>query len=134
MFECVKCGEKFKTKQGLKGHVQFKHSDFVKIKMKKKIILRKEEEEKNKWLGVRGNSDIFYLDFEDLGKIIIDNWDIYSKYFPDQAWIVTKIKELVECRNLVAHNSFIEEHQKNVIKLNYASILKQLEKTLNESN
>lgn len=34
MFECIKCGDKFKTRQGLRGHEQFKHSNFVKVRMK----------------------------------------------------------------------------------------------------
>ncbi len=40
MIECTKCGEKFKTKQGLKGHTQFKHSDFVKVRARKKKVER----------------------------------------------------------------------------------------------
>ena len=36
MLECHKCGDKFKTRQGLRGHEQFKHSNFVKVKMKKR--------------------------------------------------------------------------------------------------
>ena len=36
MIECHKCGEKFKNKQGLKGHQQFKHSNFIKIRSKRK--------------------------------------------------------------------------------------------------
>jgi len=93
------------------------------------IVHRKNEETKKKWMSLRGDSELFYLDFKDLGTIIQNNWDLFSSYFPDQNWILTKIKELSDCRNLVAHNSFIQEHEKDVIRVNYTSILRQLGET-----
>lgn len=93
---------------------------------REKVSHRKQQESKNKWLRLRGDSEIFYLDFKDLGTIIQNNWDFFSPYFPDQSWISTKINELGECRNLVAHNSFIQNHEKDVIRVYYNSILKQL--------
>lgn len=98
--------------------------------MKKKISDRKAEAGKKKWLPARGDSDIFYLDFDDLGSIIRSNWKLFKDFFPDQNWIVAKIDELVDCRNLVAHNSYLEDHQRDVVKVYYASILKQLASTL----
>jgi hypothetical protein len=94
--------------------------------VKKNIQLRKDQESKNQWLSLRGNSDIYYLDFKDLSTIITNNWDLFKSYFPDQAWIATKIEELGNCRNLVAHNSYLEDHEKDLIKLYYHSILKQI--------
>jgi len=73
--------------------------------IKRKLRIRKENERKNKWLRIRGDSEIFYLDFEDLGSLIRDNWELFKESFPSQEWIVTRIKDLSECRNLVAHNS-----------------------------
>jgi len=87
---------------------------------------RKNEEIFKKWISLRGDSELFYLDFKDLGTIIQNNWNLFSSYFPDQNWINTKIKELSDCRNLVAHNSFISEHEKAVIRVNYIGILRQL--------
>ena len=96
----------------------------------RKISNRKQQETKNRWLPLRGYSEIFYLDFKDLGAIIQNNWDLFSSYFPNQSWIITKIDELAECRNLVAHNSYIQSHERDVIRVNYNSILKQLDSTL----
>ncbi len=90
------------------------------------IVVRKEQEKKNLWIGVRGNSDLFYIDFKDLGVLIQNNWDIFKIYFPDQAWISSKIDEMGNCRNLVAHNSVIGEHERDVIRINFRSIAKQL--------
>ena len=52
-----------------------------------KIDSRKEEEKKNKWLPIRGDNIFYYMDFEELGKIIINNWEIFKKYFPNQEFI-----------------------------------------------
>lgn len=94
--------------------------------IKNNIKGRKEKETKNNWLGIRGDSDLFYLDFEDLSKIIMNNWSIFKPYFPNQNWITTKINEMAYCRHFVAHNSYIKEHGRNVIKTNYISISNQL--------
>lgn len=102
----------------------------IKKEIERSIDYRKQEESRNKWLRFRGDSELFYLDFKDLGAIIQNNWDLFSSYFPNQSWILTKIDELSECRNLVAHNSFIEKHEKEVIRVDYNSILRQLDKTL----
>ncbi len=102
--------------------------------IRKKIQGRKQKESKNMWLRLRGDSEIFYLDFKDLGAIIQNNWDLFEPYFPDQNWVITKINELSECRNLVAHNSYIQSHEKDVIRVNYNSILKQLNMTLKNQN
>lgn len=95
--------------------------------IKDNVKSRKQKESKNKWLSLRGDSEIFYLDFNDLSKIIVNNWEIFKAYFPSQQWITTKIEEMSECRHLIAHNSFVKEHDINVLKVNYTSILRQID-------
>jgi len=98
--------------------------------IKEKIASRKTQESTNRWLRLRGDSEIFYLNFEDLGTIIRNNWNIFSKYFPNQNWITTKIEDLAKCRNLVAHNSFVGDHERDLIRVYYTSILRQLDSIL----
>jgi len=95
---------------------------------------RKAEESRKKWLPIRGDSDLFYMDFKDLAYVIQNNWEIFKSYFPDMNWIVPKILELADCRDLVAHNSHLGTHQRNVIKVYYTSILMQLDRTLRTAN
>jgi ribonucleotide reductase alpha subunit len=91
------------------------------------INTRKNEEQKNLWLSFRrGSSDLFYLDFSDLSAIITNNWDLFKQYFPEQAWISTKLTEMSKCRNLIAHNSYVGQHEKELMRLYYHSILKQI--------
>jgi len=94
--------------------------------IQKGIDIRKTEEASQKWLRIRGDSDLFYLDFGELGAVIQNNWELFKDHFPNQQWILSKIEEIVKCRNLVAHNSYIGSHEKEVIRVYYRSILKQI--------
>ncbi len=94
--------------------------------LRRSIDSRKEQEQRNQWLRMRGDSDLFYLDFNDLGVLILNNWELFKSRFPDQAWISSKINELYGCRNLVAHNSYIGEHERDVIRVGFRSIVRQI--------
>ena len=86
---------------------------------------RKENAESKKWLSVRG-SELFYLDFKDLGSLIDNNWDLFSPYFPNREFIIPKLNEMADCRNLIAHNSYIGDTERNLMKTYYNVILKQI--------
>lgn len=92
-----------------------------------KVANRKKDEEENKWLPVRGQVEIFYLDFGDLGNIIQNNWDSFSHFFPNQTWITQKIDELSSIRNLVAHNSMISKTERDLIRVYYSQIMRQID-------
>ena len=94
--------------------------------IKNKIKERKKQEDRNKWLPIQGDSDLYYVDFKELGGLIRNNWGLFREYFPSQSWVEVKIDEMAECRNYVAHNSYIGTNEKDVIRTNYNSILKQL--------
>lgn len=78
-----------------------------------------------KWLGVRG-TNLFYLDFKDLGAIIDNNWDIFKDYFPSQDFIIPKLNDMAECRNKIAHNSYVNDIERNLMRTYYNVILKQI--------
>ncbi|WP_202710322.1 Swt1 family HEPN domain-containing protein [Sporosalibacterium faouarense] len=99
-------------------------------KTRNTLSKRKEDSDLKKWLSIRGESELFYLDFKDLGSIINNNWDIFKEYFPNQDFILPKINEMADCRNLIAHNSIIDETEMNLIRTYYNVILKQLSETV----
>lgn len=101
----------------------------VPISIKKSITVRKELESKNQWISIRGNNDLFYLDFKELGALIVNNWNLFKNYFPDQQWVNVKMEEMGNCRNLIAHNSYVGQQEKNLIKLYYNQILSQIGKS-----
>jgi len=96
--------------------------------IQKNISGRKKKEKKNLWMSLRGDSELFYFDFIELSGLIVNNWEIFKDYFPDQAWIQSKLNELYEIRNLIAHNSYIGDHEKKVMEINYKSITLQISK------
>ena len=100
---------------------------------KKSIQVRKELETKNQWISIRDKQELFYLDFKDLVNIITANWEVFKQYFPDQQWLIVKIDELGNCRNLIAHNSLISDMERNIIRLNYNQILKQIQRDENKN-
>lgn len=95
--------------------------------IRSKVAIRKQSEEENQWLPARGQVEIFYLDFGDLGNIIQNNWDSFSHSFPNLTWITQRINELSSIRNLVAHNSMIAKTERDVIRLYYIQIMRQIE-------
>ena len=110
------------------GEDYFNHLS-ISISVKRKIEQRMEEEEKNQWICVRGDSDLFYLDFKELGDIIVNNWNDFKSFFPDQAFVTSKINELSRCRNLIAHNSMITPSEKDLLRLYYNQFLSQINGT-----
>ena len=98
----------------------------VSVEVRKGIEIRKKQESKTRWLRVRGNNPLYYLDFKELKPLILNNWELFKGYFPEQSWIATKIDELGDCRNLVAHNSFLGKHERDVIRVNFNSIIRQI--------
>lgn len=95
-----------------------------------KLNDRKNNEKKNKWLPVRGDSDLFYIDFKELSNVIKSNWELFKNCFPDQDWICTKINDLAECRNLIAHSNYLEDEQKGLVWIYFNIIFRQLAKKL----
>lgn len=96
------------------------------------INKRKESADCKKWLSFRGDTDLFYLDFKDLGTIINSNWDIFKDYFNSQDFILPKINEMAECRNLIAHNSYISKTERDLVKSYYNSIIMQISSKFND--
>lgn len=102
---------------------------FIPGNIQKTIDQRKLDESKNKWIALRGNNDFFYIDFKDIGGIIANNWNFFEGNFPSQYWIIGKIEDLARCRNLIAHNSYLDKHELELIKATFNSILIQLQIT-----
>ncbi|WP_044212695.1 Swt1 family HEPN domain-containing protein [Flammeovirga sp. OC4] len=120
----------FIEKVGKENHGQEYFNTFsISGSVRRKIDQRKQEEAKNQWICVRGDSDLFYLDFKELGDIIINNWNDFKTFFPDQAFVTSKINELARCRNLVAHNSMITESERDLLRLYYNQFLSQINGT-----
>lgn len=47
-------------------------------------------------------------------------------YFPSQSFILPKLNDMAECRNKIAHNSYVDDIEKNLMKTYYNVILRQI--------
>lgn len=94
--------------------------------LKDKVEIRKKEEMKNHFHALRGDKELFYLDMNDLGRVIEQNWDVFKEYFPNLTFIRQRITEITITRNHVAHNSTISEDDYQRILLYYKDILRQI--------
>jgi len=98
-----------------------------------KLESRRKDSESKRWLSFKSTSEIFYLDFIELGDIIRENWSDFKSYFPDQDFIIPKIKEIADVRNRIAHNSYIGDTERSMLKTYYKMILSQISEPLSES-
>ncbi len=97
-------------------------------KVQETIERLKASEKESKYLPIRGESDLFYCDFIELGKIMVANWNVFGKYFPKQNehWLSVMVDELYKIRCLVAHNSYVGDHERQSLKVYYKNITLQL--------
>ncbi len=101
-------------------------------KIQKIIEDRKSQHQKNKWLSFRPDYDLYYTDFKDLRAIINnnENWELFKKYFPDETWIKGKLDELYQIRNAIAHNTYINRDNQDLLKSYSNAIFNQLKTSL----
>jgi len=105
---------------------------FDSIKLTKRISTKIESRKKDayvkQWLSFNSNSDIYYLDFIELGDIIKGNWSDFKSYFPEQEFIIPKINEIADARNKIAHNSYVGDTERRILKTYHRMILGQIMK------
>ena len=76
--------------------------------MKKKVENRKKGEESNQWHGGIQREPIYYLDFGDLGKLLVNSWHDFDVFFPNQSWVLSRLDEAQRSRNVVAHTNLLK--------------------------
>jgi hypothetical protein len=82
------------------------------VPMKAKVEERRRKEAKNAWHVGRHPEPLFYLDFGDLGLLIINHWDVFRDFFdPGQAWVTSRIQEAERSRNVIAHTNVLADQE-----------------------
>ena len=79
--------------------------------MKKKVADRQAAEEKNQWHVGRNEGAVFYLDFGDLGRLIINHWSVFKDFFPTQAWVTSRMDDAERTRNVIAHTNLLSSEE-----------------------
>jgi DNA sulfur modification protein DndB len=84
------------------------------------------------WVTDENRSPIFYIDFPDYSKIMQrrDNWnEIFLKIFKDPNIILSKLKELEDIRNKIAHSRNLNAQESTTLNLYTTQILKVIKPT-----
>lgn len=102
------------------------YSKAISPKLRKSIENLKNQEKTKKWLSLRGDNDLYYLDFRELADLIISNWVHFSDVISDQHWIKVKIEEMYNIRCLIAHNSYISDENFELLNVTTRQLLKQI--------
>ncbi len=67
---------------------------------------RKEAALKDSWLEGEKTDLLGFVDFGNLGQIIVNNWEHFS-VIPSQHWLNQRMDELEKVRNFIAHNRML---------------------------
>src|SRR5258706_8790073 len=94
--------------------------------MKRKVLKRKEDEQKNKWHVGRNEHPIYYLDFGDLGLIIQNHWSEFKDFFENQTWVLSRIQESELTRNVIAHTNVLPVDEGERLERHLRDWLKQI--------
>jgi hypothetical protein len=94
--------------------------------MKKKYEDRKAAEQKNQWHAGRNTHAIYYLDFGDLGLLIINHWPDFKDLLPNQAWLQSRIQEVERTRNVIAHTNTLTPEEGDRLEMYLRDWVKQV--------
>ncbi len=100
----------------------------IPIKVKQKVEIRINDEDKNRWHGKRGAHPIFYTDIEELTSIIENNWKEFVSLLPQQHWVKTMIEIIGTSRNVVAHNNPLSPDDISALKVHFKQWTNQIKK------
>jgi hypothetical protein len=94
--------------------------------MKTRVDSRRKKEGRNRWHSRRGEREIYYTDFGDLRALIINHWTDFEDLFPDQNWVTSRLDELENSRNVIAHNNILDQRELDRIRLYLDDWLRQV--------
>ena len=77
-------------------------------------------------MPLRGDNDLYYLDFIELSELIINNWEYFKNLIPNQDWIRVKMADLYDIRCLIAHNSYISRDSIQLLEVTTKQLIAQL--------
>ena len=91
-----------------------------------KVGKRRSAEGVNRWHMMRGAENIYYTDFGDLRSIIQSNWVDFEDLFPDQNWVLSRLTELENSRNVIAHMNALDETETTRLRLYLRDWMRQV--------
>lgn len=94
--------------------------------MKTKVTDRKQKEQRDLWHTGRNSQSIYYLDFGDLSKIIVNNWSEFEDLLPGQPWVQARLDEAEKSRNVIAHTNVLAAEEVDRLEMYLTDWIKQI--------
>jgi hypothetical protein len=94
--------------------------------MKNKLKERRESEEKNQWHTGRNKEPLYYMDFADLAKLIVNNWSDFDDLLPNQSWVHSRLDEAEKSRNVIAHTNVLSSEESARLEMYLRDWIKQI--------
>jgi hypothetical protein len=75
----------------------------------------------------RNEHPVYYLDFGDLGLLIINHWTVFKDFFDGgQAWVQSRIGEAERTRNVIAHTNTLAAEEGERLEIYLRDWIKQV--------
>ncbi len=101
--------------------------DKIQDKIKKEADINRNQEKDKRWHATRGAHPIYYLTMNSLRKIITDQWPLLKKVIrEDQTWITSRLNEITDSRNIIAHHNPLPKREVERIILYFDDWKKQM--------
>jgi hypothetical protein len=94
-------------------------------KIRKKVDSRMKEDNKFRYHGVRGGSELMYCDFGDLSSIIVTNWSSFEDVLVDMNWAKAVLSTLEKSRNIAMHGGMLAREDIERIGMNVRDWIRQ---------
>lgn len=94
-------------------------------KIQKRVAIRMEEDQKFRWHGTRGRTEVNYCDFGDLSSIIVTNWEIFEDVLVNIEWVKSTLGALEKSRNIVMHGGMLAGEDVERIGVNIRDWIRQ---------
>jgi hypothetical protein len=86
------------------------NSGHIPLKVRDNVDKLTDEERSLSWQVSVTNNDTEYLQFGNIGSIIVNNWkECFEQFFHDQIRIASKLEELEKIRNSIAHTRMLSQ-------------------------
>lgn len=94
--------------------------------MKSKLKDRQAKENQNQWHAGRNKEPIYYMDFGDLSKLIVNNWNDFEDLLPGQSWVQSRLEEAERSRNVIAHTNILAAEEVARLEMYLTDWIKQV--------
>jgi hypothetical protein len=94
--------------------------------MKAKVAERKQKEQRDLWHTGRNKQPLYYLDFGDLSKLIVNHWALFEDLLPGQPWVQSRLEEAEKSRNVIAHTNILSSEEVDRLEMYLRDWIKQI--------